>query len=309
MNAFDSLTGALAALLILPGGLALMLIGLIYEWANRKLIARLQNRLGPRWFQPLADVIKLLAKQSIVPAAAHPTLFALLPMIALASVLTSALALPMLGLAPAYAFPGDLIVTVCLLSLLTLCLSLAGFGTDSSFGLVGAMRALMQLFSYEAPFLLALLGPAAAAGSWQIDVIMRYAEANPWMLFTQPLGFFVAVVGLMAKLEMAPFDAPEAHTEIVSGPLTEYGGRHLALFRLSKDTALVIGLTLVAGLYLGGIADPLTFLVKTLALLVLITGVQALFARLRIDQSTTLWWRYVMILLLVQWLVMMVSRG
>ncbi|MBK8025283.1 MAG: NADH-quinone oxidoreductase subunit H [Chloroflexi bacterium] len=301
--------GALSSILILPGGLALLLMGLIYEYVNRKLIARLQNRMGPRWFQPLADVVKLLSKAAIIPAEAQPTLFALLPVISLAGVLTAGLYLPLLGLAPAYGFEGDLIITVGLLGLLTLCMSLAGFMTDSRYALVGALRTLTQLFSYEAPFLLALLGPALVAGTWQIDGIMRYAEAHTWILFTQPLGFVVAVIGLMAKLEMAPFDAPEAHTEIVAGPLTEYSGRHLALFRLSKDAAMVIGLTLVAGLYLGGIANPLVFVLKTLALLVLITGVQALFARFRIDQSMMLWWRYGVILLLVQWLITMVSMG
>jgi NADH-quinone oxidoreductase subunit H len=308
VNALIALVNAFFTLAIFPGGLALILAGLIYEWVNRKLGARLQNRVGPRWFQTFADALKLLAKEEIIPAAAHKTLFLLLPVLSLAGVLTAALYVPVFGVAPASGFPGDLIVTVYLLSLLSLCTSLSGLITDDRFALVGALRVLTQLFSYEAPFLLALLGPAVAAGSWQIGQISSYAETRVWLILTQPIGFIVAVIGLMGKLEIAPFDAPEAHTEIVAGSMTEYSGRGLAIFRLSRNVALVAGLTLIAAFYLGGVANPLLFLVKTLALLFVVTTLQSLFARLRIDQTVGLWWRYGMLLLLVQWAEMLVVR-
>ena len=128
-----------------------------------------------------------------------------------------------------------------------------------------------QVFSYEAPFLLALLVPAVAAGSWQIGTIATYAESH-WLILTQPVGFIVALIGLMGKLEMPPFDAPEAHTEISAGALTEYSGRGLAFFHLAKAVELIIGLTLVAAIYLGGVSNPLWFLVKTLALLLAAGG-------------------------------------
>jgi len=299
---------AFITLAVFPGGLTLLLVGLAYEWINRKLGARLQNRVGPRWFQTLADTVKLLAKEEIVPQAAHKTLFFLLPILSMAGVLTAALYVPVFGMSPAASFPGDLIVTVYLLSLLTLCTSLSGLITDDRFALVGALRVLTQLFSYEAPFLLALLGPALAAGSWQTGQIAAYAETHPWLILAQPVGFIVAAIGLMGKLEMSPFDAPEAHTEIVAGSFTEYSGRGLALFRLSRNVMMVVGLTLIAAFYLGGVANPLLFLVKTLALLFVTTTLQSLFARLRMDQTVGLWWRYGMLLLLGQWLVMLVWR-
>ena len=108
----------------------------------------------------------------------------------------------------------------------------------------------------------------------------------------------------MGKLELAPFDAPEAETEIVAGPLTEYSGRGLACFRLGKNAEMVIGLTLAAAFYLGGVANPLLFLVKTLALLLIVSGMQAILTRLRIDQTVGLWWRYGALLVLAQWLIM-----
>ena len=298
----------IVALLVFPGGLFVVLGGLAYEYVDRKLVARFQNRVGPRWFQPLADLVKLLVKEEIVPEGVNRGLFNGLPLAALAGALTAALYVPMAGLAPAWGFRGDLVATVYLLMMMTLCIGLAGANTEDRFSLVGAVRALTQLFSYEAPFLLALLGPAIAAGSWRISEVNGYAQGHLWMIATQPLGFLVALIGLMGKLELPPFDAPEAETEIVSGALTEYSGRGLAFFRLGRDIELLIGLTLISAFYLGGLANPVQFLVKTLALLLVTAGLQSLFARLRIDQTVGLWWRAGAVLALVQLLVLIALK-
>jgi NADH-quinone oxidoreductase subunit H len=298
MSGLSSLT----SFLFFPGGLFLLVAGLLYEWVDRKLVAQLQNRIGPRWFQPFADMLKLFAKEEVIPDGSQPGLFVWLPVAGLAGVLAAALYVPMAGLQVSYHFPGDLIVTAYLLSLPTLCIGLAGSNTKDRFSLVGATRTLTQLFSYEVPFLLALLGPALVAGSWEISRIAEHA-AGRWLLWTQPIGFVLALIGLMGKLELPPFDAPEAETEVVAGALTEYSGRGLALFHLAKVVALVVGLTLVATFYLGGLHGILDFLLKTLVLLGVVAGLQALLARLRIDQTVGLWWRYGVILALIQWLV------
>jgi NADH-quinone oxidoreductase subunit H len=298
----------LIALLIFPGGLFLLASGLAYEWVDRKLVARYQNRIGPRWFQPLADTVKLLAKEEIVPTGVNAFLFTALPVLGLAAALTAALYVPIAGFAPAFSFRGDLIAVLYLLSVLTLSLGLAGANTIDRFSLIGATRTLTQLFSYEAPFLLALLGPAIAAGTWQISEINAVAGSTWWMVFTQPIGFVVALIGLMGKLELPPFDAPEAETEIVSGALTEYSGRGFALFRLGKNVELVIGLTLIATFYLGGLGNPIEFLLKTLGLLLVMAALQSLFARLRIDQTVGMWWRIGAILALVQLIVFIIAR-
>jgi NADH-quinone oxidoreductase subunit H len=297
------------ALLIFPGGLFVLFAGLAYEWADRKLVARFQNRIGPRWFQPLADLAKLLSKEEILPNGVDVNLFIGLPLVALAAVLTAALYVPMAGLAPAFSFRGDLVVTIYLLSAMTLCCGLAGANTINRFSLMGATRTLTQLFSYEAPFLLALLGPAIAAASWQISTINGYAHSHLWLLVTQPVGFIVAIIGLMGKLELPPFDAPEAETEIVAGAMTEYSGRGLALFHIGKDAELVIGLVLVSAFFLGGLANPIEFILKTLALLLVVAGLQSLFARLRIDQTVGLWWRFGAILALLQLIALVVLKG
>ena len=149
-----------------------------------------------------------------------------------------------------------------------------------------------------------MLGPAIAAQSWQISEILAYTGDHWLLLVTQPIGFAVAMIGLLGKLEMPPFDAPEAETEIVAGALTEYSGRGLALFHLGRSTELVLGLTLVAAFYLGGISTPLAYLGKTVVLLLGLAGFQALMTRLRIDQTVGLWWRYGSLLVMVQWLIL-----
>lgn len=303
-----NILSSLFTILIFPAGLTLVLIGMLYEWIDRKLVARFQNRVGPRWFQPFADIVKLFAKEQIKPAIVNPYLFFGLPVAALAGALTAALYVPLIGLDPASSFPGDLIVTIYLLSLPTMCVGLAGWNTSGRFSLIGATRTLTQLFAYEAPFLLAMLGPALVAGSWQINTINRFTQEH-WLILTQPVGFIVALIGLMGKLELPPFDAPEAETEIVAGALTEYSGRGLAIFKISRSVELIIGLSLVSSFYLGGLNGIPSFLFKSLALLLVMSVLQVLLTRLRIDQTVGLWWRFGAILVLAQLLVMILWKG
>ena len=299
---------ALLSIMFFPAGITLILSGMLYEWADRKLVARFQNRIGPRWFQPLADTIKLLTKEEIKPQGLNSLLFYGLPIVALTGALTASLYAPILGFVPIYSFPGDLIVTLYMLSLLTMCVGLAGWNGSSRFSLIGATRSFTQLFAYEAPFLLALLGPAMAANSWVIKDVSAYAE-NHWMVFTQPVGFVIALIGLMGKLELPPFDAPEAETEIVAGALTEYSGRGLALFHIGKSVELVVAVSLVTAFYLGGIGNPLIFLIKTLVIVLLMALLQAMLTRLRIDQTVGLWWRFGALLALLQILILVLLKG
>lgn len=308
-----SIARDLFSLMFFPAGLGLLAAGLLFQWVDRKLLARFQNRLGPRWFQPFADILKLMGKEEIHPQGANPLLFAALPIIALAGALAAALAVPLFGLPPVFSYPGDLIVTLYLLSLLTLCIGLAGAQTRDRFSLTGALRVFTQLFAYEAPFILALLTPAVAlmlageGGSWQIQDLAQSAGSQLWFALTLPITFIVALIGLMGKLELPPFDAPEAETEIVAGALTEYSGRGLALFSLARAVELVVGLMLVTALYLGGTGQgalaAVLFTSKALALLGIVVVLQTALARLRIDQTVNLWWRLGAVLVIGQWLL------
>jgi len=119
----------------------------------------------------------------------------------------------------------------------------------------------------------------------------------------------VALIGLMGKLELPPFDAPEAETEIVAGALTEYSGRGLAMFKIGKSIELIVGITLVSAFYLGGLHGVLPFLIKTLAVLFLMATLQSLLTRLRIDQTVGMWWRFGSILVLAQILLTILLKG
>ena len=298
----------LFALLIFPAGLFLILISFFIEWLDRKLIARFQNRMGPRLLQPIADIFKLLAKEEIVPIGVHRTLFMALPIFAFACVMTASLYVPFFGFQAAWNIRGDLIITMYLLSAMTVCLGMAGTNSINRFAVVGATRTLTQLFAYEGPFMLALLMPALVAQSWTISHIAEYASNHTWMIVTQPIGFIVAIIGLIGKLELPPFDAPEAEQEIVSGALSEYSGRGFGLFKIAKNVELVIGLALITVFYLGGIASPLLFSIKMLILLCVIALMQSTLTRLRIDQTVGLWWQAGAILSLAQLLIIILVR-
>jgi NADH-quinone oxidoreductase subunit H len=129
------------------------------------------------------------------------------------------------------------------------------------------------------------------------------------MFLAQPVGFVIALIGLMGKLELPPFDAPEAETEIVAGALTEYSGRGLALFHIGKSVELVVAISLVTAFYLGGIGNPLIFLLKTLIILLFMAMLQSMLTRLRIDQTVGMWWRFGALLALLQILVIVLLKG
>lgn len=298
----------LICLFFFPCGVFLILASFFYEWFDRKIIARYQNRMGPRWYQPIADMFKLLSKEEIVPIGVNRSLFIALPVFAFACAMTASLYVPLFGFTAAWSLRGDLVITMYLLSAMTVCLGMAGSNSINRFAVVGATRTLTQLFAYEGPFMLALLMPALVAQTWTISDIAEYASNHTWMILTQPLGFIIAVIGLIGKLELAPFDAPEAESEIVSGALSEYSGRGFGMFKIAKNVELVVGLALITAFYLGGVGNPLDFFLKTVILLGAIALLQSTLTRLRIDQTVGLWWQVGAILSLVQLLIIILVR-
>jgi NADH-quinone oxidoreductase subunit H len=291
--------------LIFPGFLFLAAYALFLAWMDRKVAARMQHRVGPPLLQPLADFIKLLGKEVIDPRGVDRPAFDAAPVLALAAVMTAFLYIPVIGPSP-LAFPGDLVLVLYLLTLPTVALFLIGWLSRNVYSAVGGVRAVTQLFIYEVPFFLALLAPAIATGSWSISEIMATQAGHPWFALLMPIGFVVALVGLQAKLERTPFDIPEAETEIVAGPWTELTGRRLALMLLTNEMALVAGAGLVAALFLGGPSVPgwvpagaasaaagfLLFLVKTMAILLVLASIKVMTGRIRIDQLNDVGWKW-----------------
>jgi NADH-quinone oxidoreductase subunit H len=295
-------------LLIFPGFLFLFLCALVFEWVDRRIIARFQERVGPPWFQPLADFIKLLAKEDVLPTGAHAQAAALLPMLSLAAVLTAGLYVPV-GDVVTVSFEGDLIVVLFLLSLPALGYFLAGWVSVGVYSLIGGHRSLLQYFSYEVPFLMAVASPAVLSGSWRIASIVDYQAQTTWGVLMQPLGFVLALVGLIGKLKRDPLDIPKAKSEVVAGPLTDFSGRKMALWHLSIYIQTVVGIFLLVNLFfgesslIGTLPVLLMFGLKSLGILLLLSITSVIYARLRIDQLANLGWRVLAPLALVQLLV------
>jgi NADH-quinone oxidoreductase subunit H len=298
---------ALFNVLIFPGFLFLLVFALAGEWLDRKLYARMQNRVGPPWFQPFADVIKLAAKEDTIPEGAG-LMFQAMPVIALTASVAAVFCIPLYTLTAHSAFPGDLVVVLYLLTIPTLTFFLGGWFSRSTYSMIGAARAITQLFAYEIPLLLAVLSPAMLAGSWSISEIAAFYVERPWLSLLNLIGFLVALVALLGKLERVPFDIPEAETEIVAGTFTEYGGRFLALFRLAVDVEMIVGAALVAAIFLPfGLSLPamevagfdlsligtfVLFVLKVELVILILSFLRTIMARLRIDQMVNFCWKY-----------------
>jgi NADH-quinone oxidoreductase subunit H len=311
-------------LLVYPGAVFLFVYATFCEWFDRKIYARLQNRMGPthtgRWgiLQPVADFVKLMAKEDIVPEKADKTLFNVLPVVGVAVVSTAMLLLPVWHFSDvipsAASFSGDIIVLLYILTLPTLIIFLAAWSSTSYFSTIGASRVLTMIFGYEVPLFLAVLSPAILAGSWRLAEIAAFFQRQPLLLVVNVIGFVVAVICLQAKLERTPFDIPHAETEIVGGTFTEYSGKKLALFRLMTDIEMVAGSGLVAAVFLGGFPGGLIlgfghFIIKTLFVIFLLSLIRALTSRIRIDQVIGFSWRYLAPLAVLQLLITILVKG
>ncbi len=309
-------------LLFFPGFTLLLVLAFFYEWIDRKFFAKLQNRYGPSYtgpfglLQPVADFVKLISKEDIVPKACDKIVFSLTPIVYFALPLTALFVTPIASPTGLISFEGDLLFLMFVFTLLVITVFLAGWSSTSRFSIIGGVRAALQMLSYEIPFGLALIGPAIAAKSLSISNIVEWQSGTlTWLIFLQPIGFAIIIVSLLAELELVPFDIPEADTEIVAGWRTEFSGRKLALFRLGRDLELVLASALVAALYLGGpqpvwfIPPIFTFLIKTVVIVILFSFLRGVFARLRIDQMTSGMWKYILPLAILQIVLIQLGIG
>jgi len=312
-------------ILVFPGFVFLMAAGLAVGWVDRKLVARFQNRVGPPFYQPFADLIKLLAKEDIIPENASRAMFTAMPVVGFASVIASIIYIPLWSTDAVQSFNGDLIVVLYLLTLPAFSLFLGGWYSANPFATIGATRVLTQLFGYEVPFLLACLGPAVAANSWDMSVIAQYQTSHNWLVLWVPISFLVAIISLIGKLERVPFDIPQAKTEIVTGPEVEYTGRRLALIKMMFLTETVVASAMIAALFLGGYhfwgipyatmnpwlagaVGMVVLSVKILAIVFFLSVARAALARLRIEQMVQWCLVYLGIPALLQLAFVILSR-
>ena len=299
------------------GALAFFIVFAFFiEWVDRRFVARLQDRYGPIYtgiggvLQPWADFIKLLSKEDITPAASDKVLFRLTPLALPIFPIMGLCLTPILG-KPIMSFDGDLIVAIFLMSVYTIMIFIAGYGSGNSFGIVGGTRAALQMLGYEVPFALAMIGPAILAGTLSISEI-AYSQKSMWYAIPLALGFAVFMVCTIAEVHVVPFDIPHAKQEIVAGWETEYSGRKLALIHLAENLEMVFISALATALFLGGGYGPFSppippavwFITKTLIVAIVISNLRAIFARFKIITLVEWSWKYLLPLAIVQLLVL-----
>jgi NADH-quinone oxidoreductase subunit H len=303
------------AMLIFPGMLFLVGFGLAAEFIDRKLYARLQNRVGPPWFQPVADIIKLLGKEDMIPTEASPTMFRVSPIVAFTAVVTAFFYIPYYSCQALFSFDGDVIVVLYLLTIPTLTFFIGGWYSTSLFARIGSVRAIKQLFAYEVPLFMGILSSALLADSWSLSKITVFYDAHPFFWLFNLLGFAISLIALLGKLEKVPFDIPEAETEIVGGCLTEYSGKLLAFWRLTIDVEMIVGAALLAAVFMpfGLSVNPCfgfaAFILKILFIVGLLSLVRTVTARLRIDQMIKFCWEYLVPLAFLQLIINLLLKG
>jgi NADH-quinone oxidoreductase subunit H len=291
---------------------AFLLLPLLVGQTEHKAMAHMHSRVGPMyagrfhgWAQLVADGVKFVQKESVAPAAADRTVFAIAPGVALVPYLVAMIAIPLGPGLVGQDLDIGLFFVLAITSVGVLGTLMGGWASANKYSLLGGMRVAVQLMSYELPFVLAASSVAMAAGTLSLPGIVEAWE--PWWLLWQAPGMVVFFVAGLAELQRPPFDMPVADSEIVFGPYTEYGGLRFAMFLLAEYAGIVVLSALTAVLFLGGWHGPasddlgwLWTLVKTGAVAFVVIWVRVAFPRLREDQLNTLAWKVLVPVVLLQ---------
>ncbi|KPK64157.1 hypothetical protein AMJ83_03955 [candidate division WOR_3 bacterium SM23_42] len=287
-----SVVRILFSYIIFPGFIFTALVGLLLTWIDRKVTARIHWRVGPPWYQPYADFLKLLLKETIIPEGSSKVLFLLGPIIGLVAMSILAVMLFSMNLNPGNTFVGDLIVMIYLLALPPLGIMIGGSASKNPLASVGVSREMTQYFAYELPFLITIAGIILkAGGSIRFgDIILAQKASGPFLYsISGVIGAIVILLSAQAKLGFVPFDIPEAEQEIMAGPYIEYSGVALAMYKLVRAMMLfLLPLFLISVLW-GGLGDWWAIL-KFLLIIVLIVLIKNTNPRIRIDQSLRFFW-------------------
>ena len=284
---------------------------------ERRVLARMQTRIGPNragpWglLQPVADGIKLIFNEELIPEQADRVLFVLAPVITVVPALIILAVIPFgpevtlfghsyyLGLASNVNVGVLYILAVA--SIAVYGIVIAGWASGNKYALMGGVRSTAQMVSYELALALAFVGPIMLAGSMSVDAIIEGQRQLSWYILVQPLGFLIFLIAAVAEINRAPFDMPEAEQELVAGYHAEYSGMKFALFFMAEYGKMIavsfIAATIFLGGYLGPFLDrwpllgPVYLFIKVVALLFFIVWLRATFPRFRYDQLMAFGWK------------------
>ena len=298
--------------------LVLMPVGGLGTYAERKISADLQARIGPNRVGPygllqfLADGVKMLSKEDIAPEGCDRKLFYLAPLLAMVGVFMTVAVLPLSsGLTLSHLNIG-VFYLLAVSSLVGIAVFLGGYASNSKWSMLGGMRGASQIISYEIPVVISVLAIVLLSGSMSFNRIVDAQGGLPhqWFILHNPfafIAFFIYSIGALAESNRAPFDLPEAESELVSGYHTEYTGMRFAFFALAEYVEVFVLCAVAATLFLGGYGVPGNlwgdspwgqplqlgvFFIKTLALYYVVIWVRWTLPRIRVDQLMTVCWKY-----------------
>ncbi len=292
-------------ILVFPGLLFVCIIGLLLAGVDRKVLARMQKRVGPPLIQPFYDFFKLMGKETIVPHAANKTAFLAAPVIGFASLVVTMLFIPVFGYS-AFSGSGDLIVILYLLTIPAVALIVGGSASGSPYAGIGISREMVTMMSYEFPLIMVLLAVAKKAGGakllFSLTGIVAWQQSNGSGIIHVALipAALALLLIIPAEVGTQPFDVAEAETEICEGPLIEYSGAPLAMFKLNTAMKMFVMTSLFTCLFFGGIdtgivaLNALILVVICIVLTILcMTLIHAVTARLKIEHLFKFYWTFV----------------
>ena len=298
--------------------LLILLIGFAYTtYLERKVLARMQvrygpNRAGPKGLlQPVADGVKLIFKEELIPAKADKLLFILAPVITVLPALTILAVVPFGGTVNLFgreitlSIAGDLSVGILYLTAVTSItvygMVLAGWASNNKYAMMGGIRATAQVISYELALGLAFIGPVLLASSMSVNEIVNAQGRMGWFFIYQPIGFIIFLIASLAEINRVPFDMPEAEQELVAGYHTEYSGMKFALFMMTEYIKMIVVAVLAATFFLGGYLGPFVdqipwlgpvyLFIKVFILVFGIIWVRATWPRFRYDRLMAFGWK------------------
>ncbi|MEA3454425.1 MAG: complex I subunit 1 family protein [Candidatus Caldatribacteriota bacterium] len=297
------------------GFLLTAIIGLLASWIDRKVTAKVQYRVGPPLLQPLIDIVKLLGKETLIPAGSSKITFLIAPVIGFASVILVSTLLWINNIYPAKSFLGDLIVVLYLLVIPSISIIIGGFASKNPLASLGASREMKLILSYELPFILAILVTVIKSGfTFRLGEILTFQAQNGAFVrsWSGTLALIVAIICMQAKLALVPFDIPEAETEIVGGPLIEYSGSGLAIYRLMKNMLMFTVPFFLIIVFMGGLRFDGIHLwyggLKYIGLVALMTVIRNTNPRVRIDQAVKFFWGPMTIIAIIAIILALLGR-